>query len=138
MYTNPSDLRTAIEGHLTKAGIPFRDRGGRLSVTRGSSAVFIKATSLNERHTLVELLVPLLSGVESSPGVLEKLNELNLGLYFGKAYWHDSGIWIAHNLLGNHLDGDELIAAVGMLSSVADQLDDDLRSKFGGTRWIDT
>ena len=44
-------------------------------------------------------------------------------------------VWIAHNLLGDHLDSDELIASVGMMAVVADHLDDELKARFGGQRW---
>jgi hypothetical protein len=138
MPTSVDELRTTIESFLSEANVPFRDRGNRLSVRRGSSAVFIKPTRWGEEHTVVELLSPVLNDVESSNELLAKLNELNMALYFGKAYWHDRSVWIAHNLLGDHIDRDELIAAVGMMGTVADKLDDDLKARFGGTRWIDS
>jgi hypothetical protein len=138
MAITVAELRTAIEEILTAANVPFRDRGERLSVQRGSSAVFIKPTTWTGGHTLVEIVSPVLADVERTPALLERLNELNMSLYFGKAYWHERGVWLAHNLLGDHVDAEEIIAAVGMLSTVADKLDDDLKAKFGGTRWIDT
>lgn len=138
MPTTVAELRATIEGYLHEGNIPFRDRGHRLSVRRGSSAVFIKPAKWGDEHTVVELLSPVLTDIERSPELLEKLNELNMALYFGKAYWHDRSVWIAHNLLGDHIDRDELVAAVGMIGTVADKLDDDLKARFGGTRWIDS
>jgi hypothetical protein len=138
MATNVQELRTTIETFLTEANIPFRERGDRVSVRRGSSAVFLRAANWADSHTVVELLSPVLTDIEKTPALLEKLNEINMALYFGKAYWHDKSVWIAHNLLGDHVDRDELIAAVGMIGTVADKLDDDLKARFGGTRWIDS
>jgi hypothetical protein len=100
--------------------------------------VFIRANVWAEQHTVVELLSPVLADIEETPALLARLNDINKGLYFGKAYWHDRGVWIAHNLLGDHVDRDELLAAVGVLGTVADRLDDDLKKEFGGTRWIDS
>jgi hypothetical protein len=138
MPTPVDELRHTIERYLTQANVPFRDRGNRISVRRGSSAVFIKPTLWADEHTVIELLAPVLHGLDCSPSLLEQLNELNLGLYFGKAYWHDRTVWIAHNLLGDHVDSDELIAAVGLVGTVADKLDDELKARFGGARWIDS
>jgi hypothetical protein len=137
MPSTIEELRTTIEYFLREANIPYRDRGNRISVRRGSSAVFLKPVEWAGQHTVVELLSPVLTGIDESPALLARLNELNMSLYFGKAYWHDRGVWIAHNLLGDHIDRDELIAAVGVLGTVADKLDDELKSEFGGTRWID-
>jgi hypothetical protein len=138
MPTNIAELRKTVENFLSEANIPFRERGDRISVRRGSSAVFLRPTTWADQHSMVELLVPVLSNIERTPALLERLNDLNMSLYFGKAYWHDSGVWLAHNLLGDHVDRDELIAAVGMLGTAADKIDDDLKAEFGGTRWIDS
>ncbi len=137
MPTNIVQLRATIEQYLTEVNIPFRDRGNRISVRRGSTAVFVRPAEWAGGHSVCELLCPVLSDVESSHGLLEKLNELNMSLYFGKAYWHDRGVWLAHNLLGDHLDRDEMIAALGIMSTVADKLDDELKDRFGGKRWIE-
>ncbi len=138
MAQTVEELREKIESYLKEANVPYRDRGQRLSVRRGSSAVFIRPNTWAEQHTVVELLSPVLADIDDSPGLLSRLNEINKGLYFGKAYWHDRGVWIAHNLLGDHVDREELLAAVGILGTVADRLDDELKSEFGGTRWIDS
>lgn len=138
MAQTVDELRAKIESYLTEANVPYRDRGPRISVRRGSSAVFIRPNTWSEQHTVVELLSPVLAELDESPKLLSRLNDINMGLYFGKAYWHDRGVWIAHNLLGDHVDREELLASVGVLATVADRLDDDLKVEFGGTRWIDS
>jgi hypothetical protein len=75
--------------------------------------------------------------VELTEPLLRRLNELNETLYFGKAYWRSSEVWLAHNLLGDTLDSEELIASVGLMAVVADRLDDELKKNFGGRRWRD-
>jgi hypothetical protein len=138
MSSTVESLRETLEQFLTDANIPFRDRGERLSVRRGSTAVFIRPKRLADEHTVVELLCPVLSDVPVSEALLLRLNEVNMSLYFGKAYWHERAIWLAHNLLGDRVDSGELLAALGLLATVADRLDDDLQESFGGTRWIDS
>ncbi len=122
---------------LKAASYPYKVEDGRARVERGSTAVFITAHPWQERYTIVELVSPILKEVDSSLKLLERLNELNEKLYFGKAYWRTREVWLAHNLLGDHLDADELIASVGLMAVAADKLDDDLMKAFGGKRWRD-
>lgn len=131
-------VRQRIGEILTASGYPFTtEAGGRYRVERGSSAVFLQAHEWQERFVIVELVSPVLDAVERSAELLEKLNALNEKLYFGKAYWRDGEVWLAHNLLGDHLDANELVSCVGMMAVVADKIDDELQRRFGGKRFSD-
>jgi hypothetical protein len=123
---------------LAASGYPFStEDDGRYRVSRGSSAVFIRAHEWQERFVIVELLCPVLDEVACSEGLLEKLNALNEKLYFGKAYWRAGEVWLAHNLLGDHLDSAEFVSCVGLMAVVADRIDDELQKRFGGKRFCD-
>lgn len=135
--TKTEDVQRRIEEILTAAGYPFTVEDGRTRVERGSSAVFVRAHEWQERFVMVELVCPVLDDVQLTEGLLEKLNQLNEKLYFGKAYWRKGEVWLAHNLLGDHLDSDELVACVGMMAVVADHIDDELQRRFGGRRYRD-
>lgn len=129
------EVHNHIVAILTEADISFTLKAERLCIKQGSAAVFIRAEAWLNNHVIVELLCPVLKDIERPANLLEKLNDLNRGLFFGKAYTHDKGVWLAHNLLGDHLDPEELIATVGLLARVADKLDDDLKGTFGGKRF---
>jgi hypothetical protein len=135
MATQVSEVEQRVVEILKAAGYPFVQEEGRCRVERGSTAVFVSAHAWQDRYTIIELVCPVLNGVDVSEALLKRLNELNEKLYFGKAYWRNKEVWIAHNLLGDHLDSDELIACVGMMAVVADHLDDELKARFGGQRW---
>ena len=135
MATQVSEVEQRVVEILKGAGYPFVQEEGRCRVERGSTAVFVSAHAWQDRYTIIELVCPVLNGVDVSEALLTRLNELNEKLYFGKAYWRHKEVWIAHNLLGDHLDSDELIACVGMMAVVADHLDDELKARFGGQRW---
>ena len=136
MTSRLDGVQERIEAILSAAGYPFTvGEDGRACVERGSCAVFISAHEWQDRYTIVELVSPVLSGIGKSEGLLEKLNELNEKLYFGKAYWRNDEVWLAHNLLGDRLDNEELIASVGMIAVASDHLDDELKKRFGGKRW---
>lgn len=136
--TKTETVHQRIGEILAASGYPFTtDDDGRYRVSRGSSAVFIRAHEWQERFVMVELVCPVLDEVELSEGLLEKLNALNEKLYFGKAYWRAREVWLAHNLLGDHLDASELVSCVGMMAVVADRIDDELQKRFGGKRFSD-
>lgn len=135
MATQVNEVEQRVKEILKGAAIPFVEEDGKCRVERGSTAVFVSAHAWQDRYTIVELVCPVLNGVEETEALLKRLNELNEKLYFGKAYWRSNEVWIAHNLLGDHLDSDELIASVGMMAVVADHLDDELKARFGGKRW---
>lgn len=135
--TKTETVHQRIAEILTASGYPFVAEGDRYRVARGSSAVFIHAHEWQERFVIVELVCPVLNEIDLSEGLLEKLNSLNEKLYFGKAYWRDKEVWLAHNLLGDHLDSSELVSCVGMMAVVADKIDDELQKRFGGRRFGD-
>ena len=135
MESRSEEVQRRIVEMLTASGYPFKVEDGRCRVERGSSAVFIAAHQWQDRYTIVEMVSPVLNGVARTPELLETLNGLNEKLYFGKAYWRNDEVWLAHNLLGDRLDSEELIASVGMMAVSADHLDDELKRRFGGRRW---
>ncbi len=135
MADHTEKVQKRIEEILSAAGYPYTVEDGRARLEYGSTAVFISAHQWQERYTIVELVAPVLQDVPSSPELLERLNDQNEKLYFGKAYWRNDEVWLAHNLLGDRLDNEELIASVGILAVVADHLDDELKQKFGGRRF---
>ena len=135
MATPVSQVEQRVVEILKGAGYPFVQEEGRCRVERGSTAVFVSAHAWQDRYTIIELVCPVLNHVDVSEELMKRLNELNEKLYFGKTYWRNKEVWIAHNLLGDHLDSDELIACVGMMAVVADHLDDELKARFGGQRW---
>ena len=138
MADHTEKVQKRIEEILSAAGYPYTVEDGRARVEYGSTAVFISAHQWQERYTIVELVAPVLQEVPASPALLERLNEQNEKLYFGKAYWRNDEVWLAHNLLGDRLDNEELIASVGILAVVADHLADELKKKFGGRRFKET
>lgn len=131
------EVRNRIIEVLNEAEVSYGTKGDRIYIRQGSAAVFIKVESWLNDHTVVELVCPVLKNLERSAALLEKLDQLNKGLFFGKAYTHDNGVWLAHNLLGDHLDPEELLAALGLLARVADRIDDELKGEFGGQRFTD-
>ncbi len=132
---NVNEVGSRVREILKAAGCPFTIDGGKVRVEFGSSAVFVSVQLWQDRYAIVDLLCPLVAGATEGAPLLERLNELNQSLYFGRAYVRDGEVFLAHTLLGDHLDSDELTACVKLMAVVADQLDDELKTRFGGRRW---
>lgn len=95
-------------------------------------------------QTLIELRSAVLSDVDVDvPGrenVLSEINIRNAASHIGKwvLYERTGVIAVEYDLLGDHLQEDELLTAVTAVARLADQGDDQLQRSLGtGRRAID-
>lgn len=140
----PGDVaatRAKVQQYLTKNFNNVNvDADGDYSLRNGSTRIFVSVLSHDEADwTAVKLEIPVLFRVKETPEVFEYV-ALHAGDYmFGHLYASrtDDGLMIllAHVLLGDYLDEDELCRAVAGMLSVADDLDDKLETQFGGDRF---
>lgn len=113
-------------------------------VPTGSAAVFLDFFDWGE-NTVVSLTSQLLVEVdgadERKQKILEALNEKNGRVPFAR-FRFDEGrgaIVLEYHLLGDNLQGAELMNALGAVASIADEVDDELSALIGsGTRATDT
>ena len=131
-----------VYGILSMNKVEFRttDDGKSFLVPYGSAGVFVDFRDWGDGGTLVNMHAFVLEEVDSSGDrrlkILEELNDFNKRTYMGKAYLDaDAGmIVLEHDLLGDRLDGPELMGALGLLVSTADELDDQLVAAIGTGR----
>jgi hypothetical protein len=89
---------------------------------------------------LIELRSDVLRDVPADPAaVTQKLNELNCEEVFGRwvFYRSDRTIALEYDMLGDHLQEPELMAAFTSIAQLADYYDDVLKATFGGSRGIE-
>jgi hypothetical protein len=131
-----------VYGILSLNKVEFRTTQDDKSflVPYGSAGVFIEFKDWGEGGTLLNLHAFVLEQVDSSGDrrlkILEELNDFNKHTYMGKAYLDEEGGYVVleHDILGDNLDGPELMGVLGLLASTADQMDDDLIAKIGTGR----
>jgi len=123
-----------VREHLGNLGVPFTDRvDGTLQVEAGSTAVFISVQrSLN--YVVVQLVAPVLKGVEARPDRIVQLLQLNADLTFGKFSWDpvEAMVSVDYELVGDVIDAVELEAALHSVRRIADTCDDKLQPLLGG------
>lgn len=95
------------------------------------------------REIIVKIQAPILWDVKRTPAVYEWVACTGSGYMLGhvrclnaKSASH-TNLVLEHNLIGDNLDENELINAVALVMILANELDDQLMPKFGGTRTID-
>lgn len=131
--------RAKVQRYLTQNFTDVNvDKEGDYSLRHGSSRLFVKTRTRDTADfTWVTLEVPLLFEVPDTPAVFEYVALHADDYIFGhlSAYRGEKGItvYFTHSLLGDYLDEDELERAVGLMLSVANDLDNELMDKFGGT-----
>jgi type III secretion system-like peptide-binding chaperone len=103
---------------------------GTIPVRMGSASFFLRL--LGENDPILQVYAPVLTEVKRTPELLEKLNELNSGSTFVRAFWVDDQVMIATELIADTLDKEELQNAIDVVSDMANSIDDDLLKSFGG------
>jgi len=131
-----------VYGILSMNKIEFKtdDSGKSFLVPWGSAGLFVNFRDWSDGQTLVNMSAFVLEQVDVSderrPKILDELNTVNKTTYMGKVYLDVEAktIVLEHDLLGDHLDQDELMGTLTTLASMADELDDKLRAAIGTGR----
>lgn len=135
--------RAKVQQYLTRNFSEVTvDSDGDYSLRKGSTRIFVSTRTHDDNDwTWVTLQVPLLLHVEETPAVFEYVALHSDDYIFGHLSATRSGedlsIFFTHSLLGDYLDEDELVRAVGGMLFVADEIDDELEKQFGGRRFHD-
>ena len=138
LLTGPMGLRITLQGE--RISISFTDSSTRVDV----SVLDWGKNKDGDPSALVQLTCPILWEVDATPAVYEWIAREGSTYYFGHVAAYDDNdapgklfLMMAHSLLGDYLDEAELSAALFAMLGTADQLDDELKGKFGGKRLAD-
>jgi Putative bacterial sensory transduction regulator len=123
-------VRTLLSTYLGGRPLPADLVAEPVAMRCGTAVVYVRL--LDADPTVVRVFSPLLRRVESSPGLLTELNELNGRLSFLRLFWRDGSVYAATELLAATLDDSELANACDVLADTADHYDVRLHARFGG------
>lgn len=135
---NEAKIRQQSLAILDSNGLSWSEQGDHYSLRFASAQLNLGFTALGAQ-TVVTLRAPVLRNVPLDSQVdtiLGKLNQLNCLSHFGKwaLYEAEQVIALEYDLLGDHLQENELMTALTTLARLADQQDDILQQQFGGER----
>lgn len=135
-------LRETIEKTLTGAvgGYVVDDRSNYL-IGLDSARVFVVPTWMDgdEVVTVARIFAITNLDVPVTAEFTLWLLTRNLEFVFG-AFALDveaGAVWFNHNLLGGHLEGPELEAALHAVAQTANRFDDEIKERFGGRLYIE-
>ena len=129
-------VRETLDGSFD--GVDF-DSDGNASFRYGSAHVFVHVREFDEDSAVVVLESPVVKGATASPELYEYVATQAAPHEFGHLIVapNDDGktasITFTHSLLGDYLDDMELRVAAVAVAFTADELDDQLAERFGGT-----
>lgn len=109
------------------------DADGDIGIRSGSAMVFVR---VREQPYVVEVVSPVLTGVAENQRLYQRLSELVHRMPIGRLYYSGGTVWAGITVFGHHFQPTHLMLAVEVMTGLADQLDDRLRSEFGGRRFF--
>jgi T3SS (YopN, CesT) and YbjN peptide-binding chaperone 1 len=132
-------IRQQVKAILESNGFRFSERDDEY-LLRFSSALVSVGFGAIGTQALITLRAPILRDIALDPArsdqVLRELNARNQESHFAKwVLYEESGlVALEYDLLGDHLQDEELMTALATLARLADHQDDLLQQKFGGAR----
>ena len=108
----------------------------------GSTFVYIRTFPIGEKKSGVEIFSYVVVDIDVTEGLMRYLLTYNLRLMlgaFGISVGEDGKgtVLLTHTILGDSMDREELYASVSAIARVADDLDDQIVTAFGGKTALD-
>lgn len=128
-------LREQIESKLAEMVDAYGvDPRGSYVFGLDSARVFVVPAWLPDEATVVRVFAITNLDVPVTPQLTAFLLEKNLDFVIG-AFALDAGnkaVWFNHNLLGEFMVPDQLEATLAAVAQTANELDDEIKERFGG------
>jgi hypothetical protein len=131
-----TDLRSQVERVIAEhfAEPVVRDADGDIAIRAGSAMVFVRVAT---DAPIVELFSPLLLGASGDALALERINRANRTIRFAKLTWTGGRVMANQELWCDPFVPELLVGAVGVMTRLADEMDDRLRAEIGGRRFFE-
>ncbi|HEX8184928.1 MAG TPA: hypothetical protein VF747_09265 [Blastocatellia bacterium] len=108
----------------------------------GSTFVYIRTFPIGEKKSGVEIFSYVVIDINVTEDLMRHLLTYNLRLVlgaFGLSLGEDGKgtVLLTHTILGDSMDREELYASVSAIARVADDIDDQIVTAFGGKTALD-
>jgi len=81
---------------------------------------------------VVQVFATAVSEIEQSPGLLEKLNEINSQIRFARVFWVSGQVLVESDLIGKTVDPKEFGSACDAVATITDHFGPLIARDFGG------
>ena len=108
----------------------------------GSTFVYVRTFAIGENKSGVEIFSYVVVDVEVTEQLMRYLLTYNLRLVLGgfglaRGEGGNGTVLLTHTILGDSMDREELYGSVSAIARVADDLDDQIVTAFGGQTALD-
>jgi hypothetical protein len=112
------------------------DSDGDIPIRTGSAMIYVRLFDV-QSGPVFRVFSPVIRGVEKTPELLEKLNELNRGSVYARYFWLDQAVMCSLDYPADTLVAADVTTALNTLSWNADHYDDELKTHLGGSRMVE-
>jgi len=106
------------------------NQDGSIPIRRGTTAYYVRL--MDGAPPMVQVYSTVLYEVPKSPELLDRLNEINAEAMFARAFWTADQVVVATELVADSIDTKQIENACGVVGTIADHYDNELRQSFGG------
>ena len=131
MPADRADLDSIVDEQLAQLfGHPaMRNPDGDVAIRIGSAMIFLRSTPDADE---IVVFSPLVHDVSGRSRACEVLNDLNVELRYGRFALHKDRVYVQLSVPARPFVPAHLHQMFGIISKVADWIDDDLAEKLGG------
>ncbi len=128
-----------VEKYLTELYENLERAENFYRIRYGSTAIIVSIFNWQEKLIFVRIQALVLKELVENFEIYTYIANINRSCFYGKLNYFpkEKALIFEHFLLGEYLERDELDSVVLSLAIVADKIDDELKSKFGGKRFVD-
>lgn len=81
---------------------------------------------------VVQVFATAVAEIDSSPGLLERLNAINSDIRFARVFWVRDQVLVESDLVGQSVDPEEFDSACRAVATITDHIGPQLAAEFGG------
>jgi len=104
----------------------------------GSTVLEISIEPYEEDDAVLEILAFVVQDVEPSFELMRELLQINSEVALGAFSVVGRDVFYSHSFLGRRLQGEQLIASLELVATIADEYDEQIVQKYGGTTALDS
>lgn len=109
------------------------DDNGHYYVRYGSTVLEISVVAYGPKEAVVNIMSYCVQGADVDEELLRGLLQLNHSLPFGSFSLVGDDIFFSHAIFGRDLEARALLGAIAAVADVADEYDDRIVARYGGT-----
>jgi hypothetical protein len=106
------------------------DKDGDYPVRYKDALYFVRL--VGEVDPVVQVFATAVTGIPSTPALLEQLNEINSSIRFARVFWVHEQVLVEADLIGSTVDPEEMDSACRAVATITDHFGPLIAQAHGG------